>query len=133
MPWRDPSIWKDLRTLILAFTTAISGGAGGALVASVYTLHRRIDTLALALAHTFVGVSVGFSVFAAAPWIPGIVVVDMRQAMMIGLLAGVAGSVGLAGSHVVVRVVLKRLGIDMELQIRTRDHRGWRDHRRADE
>lgn len=124
MPWRNPQIWADLRILFLAFATAISGGAGGALVASIYVLHRRIDTVALALAHAFVGFCVGFVVFVSAPWLPGLDIESLRHAMLVGVLSGISGAVGLAGSHVVVRVALKRLGVDLELRIHTRDQRG---------
>ena len=131
MPWRDPQIWYDLKILFLAFTSAISGGAGGALVASAHVLHRRIDTLALAAAHTFVGVCIGFAVFAAQQWIPAVTITEVSDSLLIGFIAGVAGSIGLAGSHVVVRIALKRLGISMELHVRS-GNRQWKDRRDFD-
>ena len=132
MPWRDPQIWNDLRILFLAFVTAISGGAGGGLIASVYVLHRRIDTVALALAHVFVGFCSGFAMFVAAPWIPGLGVNGIQDALLAGVITGAAASVGLAGSSVVVRIALKRLGINMEIHIKTDRDRNWQDSRSGD-
>lgn len=136
MPWKEATNWVELFQLALAFAGAISGGAGGALVASTYVLRRRLDTLALGLAHVVVGMGIGFGVVSLAPILPGVQIHGVAEALQYGFMFGVLGSVSLAASHVILTFSARKLGIERAtIEIRMHGSDGkqdWKNEREDD-
>ena len=134
MPWKDAQAATEFFKLVLAFAAMISGGAGGALVAATYVLRRKVDTLAMASAYVVVGTCMGFGIAVVSPVLPGLAINNISDALLLGFLAGLVGSVSLAASHVILRFSAKRLGIEhASVEIKFRDDGAWRGERAADE
>lgn len=133
MPFRSPETWGDVFRLVLAFASMISGGAGGSIVASTYVLRRRIDSFAMAVAHVFVGLGVGFGVTALSPFIPMVDINTIEEALMFGFVVGLLGSISLASTHIAFRISARRWGVEeASIQIKLRDEHDWESGRRKE-
>ncbi len=99
---------------------AISGAAGGCLVAAHHVLRGRNVTALFVLAYGFVGLIFGLS---------GVVVITtftsaeltVQSGFLIGMIFGAVGSSSLAGANLSARVIMRRLGIEVDVEIRRVD------------
>ncbi len=99
---------------------AISGAAGGCLVAAHHVLRGRNVTALFVMAYGFVGLIFGLS---------GVIVITtftsaeltVQSGFLIGLILGAVGSSSLAGANLSARVIMRRLGIEVDVEIRRVD------------
>lgn len=112
MPYRDPQNLHDMIRAVLAFAAMLSGGVGGGLVGGRHFIRKPGRSLAIVVAYICVGAGVGFGVLVAAPLIPGLAVTTLEDALMVGFIAGISGSIALAASNLVFKFSAKKLGID---------------------
>ncbi len=116
---------KQISNLLafLYILAAISGAAGGCLVAAHHVLRGRSITALFVAAYGFVGLIFGLS---------GVMVItaftsselSIQSTFLIGLILGVVGSTSLAGANLSARIIMKRLGIEVDVEIRRVDKGG---------
>lgn len=116
MPDKIVDFWTALAYAIVA----ISGASGGCLVAAHRAVRGRNVTAMLILAYAFIG-----GVFAVAGMAAVILLgwfnLNLERLLLVGLVFGIAGSVALAGANLSVRFILRRLGIEVDVQIKKLD------------
>jgi len=112
MFYRDPQNLHDMIRAVLAFSALLSGGVGGGVVGGRHFIKRPGRSLAVLLAYMTVGGGVAFGVFVASPFIPGLHVTTLEDALLVGFFSGISGSIALAASNIVFKFSAKKLGID---------------------
>lgn len=120
----------EFLALLMYALAAVSGGLGGAAIASHHLLRGRSMSISYALAYGMVGMVFGIlalaygSVFGVQP---GSVDSIIGQS----IIAGAAGSLVLASTNISARWVLKRLGIEVLVTVRRaqEDRRASKDDR----
>lgn len=113
MPDKLMDFWSALAYAIVA----VSGASGGCLVAAHRVIRGRSITAMLLLAYAFIGGAFAVAGVAAlllfAPF-----QVTFERLLLIGVVLGVSGSVALAGANLSVRFLLRRLGIEIDIEVR---------------
>jgi len=113
MPEKIVDFWSALAYAIVA----ISGASGGCLVAAHRAMRGRSITFILVLAYAFIG-----SAFAVAGMAALLLFTDFNvsfeRLLLIGMIFGATGSVALAGANLSIRFILRRLGIEVDVQIK---------------
>lgn len=112
MPDKIIDFWTALAYAIVA----VSGASGGCLVAAHRAMHGRAVTVMLLSAYAFIG-----GVFAVA----GVATVllfggfdfTFEKLVLVGGVFGLAGSVALASANLSIRFILRRLGIEVNVNI----------------
>lgn len=116
MPDKILDFWTALAYAIVA----VSGASGGCLVAAHHAIRGRSVTAMLLLAYAFIG-----GVFAVAGVAALLLFspfqVTLERLLLIGMVLGVSGSVALAGANLSVRFLLRRLGIEIDIEVRRLD------------
>ena len=113
MPDKSTDFWLALAYAIVG----ISGASGGCLVVAQRAVRGKTVTAVLLLAYAFIG-----GVFGVA----GASVLSLfsemgnslERLMLMGLVMGVAGSVALASANLSIRLILRRLGIEVDMTIK---------------
>lgn len=113
MPDKILDFWTALAYAIVA----VSGASGGCLVAAHHVIRGRSVTAMLLLAYAFIGGAFAVAGVAAlllfSPF-----QVTFERLLLIGVVLGVSGSVALAGANLSVRFLLRRLGIEIDIEVR---------------
>lgn len=113
MPDKTTDFWAALAYAIVA----ISGASGGCLVVAHRAVRGRTVTSILLVAYAFIG-----GVFAvagmAALALFGEISQSIERLLLIGLIMGVTGSVALASANLSIRLILRRLGIEVDVSIK---------------
>lgn len=121
-----PLEWLALLAYALA---AISGGLGGCAIAGHHLLRGQSIRLSYVLAYGIVGMAFGILVLAYGS-VFGVAPNSIDSLIGQSLLAGAAGSLTLASTNLSARWVLKRLGIEVFVNVRRTGKR--RDGERSD-
>jgi hypothetical protein len=112
---------KQISTFLAFIYTvaAISGAAGGCLVAAHHVLRGRNITTMFVAAYSFVGLIFG----AAGVIMTAAVGVELsfERVILLGLVFGMAGSSALAGANISARIIMSRLGIVIDVDVRRID------------
>lgn len=112
----------DFWTALAYAIVAVSGASGGCLVAAHHAIRGRSVTAMLLLAYAFIG-----GVFAVAGVAAMLLFspfqITLERLLLIGMILGVAGSVALAGANLSVRFILRRLGIEIDVEVRRIERR----------
>lgn len=108
----------DSALAVLYVVAAISGGAGGCLVAAHHVLRGRSVSGVLLLAYGFAGFVFGAAgvmglAILSPGWAP-----TLERVVLAGLLFGLVGAGSLAGMNFSARFLLRRLGIEVDVQVR---------------
>ncbi len=107
----------DGATAILYAIAAISGGLGGCMVAAHKVLRGRSVTAVLVVAYLFAGAIfglagvIGLRIFAF--WVP-----TVETTILAGLMFGVIGAGALMGMNLSARFIMRRFGIEVDVQVR---------------
>ncbi len=104
---------------LLAFlyvVAAVSGAAGGCLVAAHHVLRGRNVTRLFIAAYSFVGLVFGL---AGVIVVAGFTSIDLtlERTILLGLIFGSVGSVTLAGANLSARIIMRRLGIEVDVSV----------------
>ena len=110
----------DFLSALAYAIVAISGASGGCLVVAHRAIRGRTVTLVLLTAYAFIG-----GVFAVA----GIAALSLfgdtgqsiERLLLTGLIMGVSGSVALASANLSIRLILRRLGVEVDVSIKKID------------
>jgi hypothetical protein len=101
---------------IIYVVASISGAAGGCLVVAHHVLRGRNVTHLFVAAYSFVGFVFG---------IAGVIVLSamdvnltFERAVLFGLIFGASGSVALASANLSARIILRRLGVEVDIEVR---------------
>ena len=105
----------------LYILAAISGAAGGCLVAAHHVLRGRNVTALFVAAYGFVGLVFGLT---------GVIVItaftsadmSIQSGFLIGLILGAVGSSSLAGANLSARIIMRKLGIEVDVEVRRIDN-----------
>ncbi len=104
---------------LLAFlyvVAAVSGAAGGCMVAAHHVLRGRNVTRLFIAAYGFVGLVFGLTgVMVVAAFTS--IELTLERAFLIGLIFGVVGSTTLAGANLSARIIMRRLGIEVDVSV----------------
>ncbi len=120
MPEKTPFIIEQTLLAIYAIS-AICGGLGGCAVgAHHYATSDGRRTIAMWLAYTTLGVVFGvvsvavMSAYHYEPW-------DLHKLILWSMAGGAAGAIALASANAVVKIMFKRLGIEVQITMRKPD------------
>lgn len=112
-----PPRLSDYGLTFLYALAAISGLAGGCMVAAHRVLNGRKMTLPFLAAYGFAGLVFGLTgtivLVLVTGWTP-----DAERSILIGLVFGAAGAISLAGMHLSARFILRRFGIEVDVEIK---------------
>ncbi len=109
---------KQISNLLvfLYVIAAISGAAGGCLVAAHHVLRGRNVTALFVAAYGFVGLVFGLSgVIVVVLFTP--IELTIERTILLGLIFGAVGSTTLAGANLSARIIMRRLGIEVDVSI----------------
>ncbi len=113
MPEKFVDFWIALGYIIVA----IAGASGGCLVAAHHVMRGRTITAMLMLAYAFIG-----GVFAVAGMAAVVLLgwfdLSLERLLLVGMVFGAAGSMALAGANLSIRFILRRIGIEVDVQIK---------------
>lgn len=117
-----PEKCLDHITIIALAVAAISGALGGCAVAGHHMLRGRRITAAYFFAYIIIGVVFGVlaliygSVF-------GLSATSMEQLVGNSMIAGAAGTIALASTNLTARLILQRLGVEVQLTVKERSEK----------
>ena len=114
---------NDFWTALAYTVVAVSGASGGCLVVAHHVLRGRSVTGMHVLAYSFIGAVMSLAGLAAMILVGLIAGINMpfEKLLIIGLVLGVAGCLALASANLSLRFVLRRLGIEVDVQIKKID------------
>lgn len=104
---------------LLAFlyvVAAVSGAAGGCLVAAHHVLRGRNVTRLFIGAYSFVGLVFGLTGVMVVAGFTNIEL-TLERTFLTGLIFGVVGSTTLAGANLSARIIMRRLGIEVDVSV----------------
>ncbi len=116
MPDKSTEFWTALAYAIVA----ISGASGGCLVVAHRAVIGQSVTGIHLLAYAFIGGVMSVAGMAALVLL-GVVVdigIPFEQLLLAGLLLGVTGCLALASANLSIRFILRRLGIEVDVNIK---------------
>lgn len=99
---------------------AISGAAGGCVVAAHHVLRGRSVTALFVASYCFVGMIMGLTSVIAISLFTN-VALTLESGFIVGLVIGVVGSSSLAGANISARFTMRRLGMQADVSIRSID------------
>ena len=120
MPEKIVEHVTQITEIFMYALAAVAGGLGGCMAASNQLFQGRALRWSILMAYIICGMAMGLLIIAYTSVFFGeIGAVDK----IIGhsILAGLAGSTLLAGGHISVRWVLKKLGVEITLTARRKD------------
>ena len=109
---------KEISTFLafLYVIAAISGAAGGCLVAAHHVLRGRNVTALFVGAYGFVGLVFGLAgVIVVASF--AAIAMSLERTILLGLVFGIVGTTTLAGANLSARIIMRRLGIEVDVSI----------------
>ena len=105
-----------IETSLLYIIAMISGAMGGGLVAAHHALRGRNVTAIYICAYIFTGLVFGLTgIIVTVVFTP--VDLDVERAFLVSLIFGIVGAVTLAGMNLSARILLRRFGIEVEMNI----------------
>lgn len=111
----------DTTVLLLYVIAAVAGGLGGCAAAAYYATHARAPRVMFLVAYMLLGVVFGvISLATIATWgliDPG----DVHLIILISLLSGSAGALALVSANLTIMLILRRLGIEIQITMRKPD------------
>ena len=102
---------------ILYAVAAISGAAGGCMVAAHRVLRGRSVTGVFGAAYAFVGCVFALTGTIALVVFAGLTL-SLERAILVGVVFGLVGAVSLASMHLSARFVFRRLGMEVDVTVR---------------
>lgn len=108
----------DSATMLLYVIAAIAGGLGGCAAAAYYTTHTSAPRLHFTIAYVLLGAVFGIVALSALAVWPVMELDSLHHVILYALLSGSAGSLALISANVTIMVILKRLGIELQITMR---------------
>jgi hypothetical protein len=97
---------------------AVSGGIGGCAVSCYYLTHDKHPRLAFASAYTVIGIVFGILTFAGVSLLGYEIDGSVHKLILYAAAGGFVSAITLASVNMSVRIMLKRLGMEVELTVR---------------
>jgi hypothetical protein len=119
----NPDTWTRLNEIVPFAIALVLGALGGCGVAMHHAVkYKRGEWLfSVVLAYAIVGacgsvLGVALLFISAPAWID-----TLSELVLVGLICGVCSAGGLLSANLIMRVVLKQLGIDVQITVRRDD------------
>lgn len=114
MPTKGP----DFLVLLWYSIAAISGGLGGCSAAATLTLtNRKQAVLSFFIAYALIGATVGMLTYGFGHMV-GIDIKDTESLVLWSLLCGTAVPLAVLSQNLVAKVVLEKLGVEVQVTLR---------------
>ena len=119
MPDRFLALLSDTSLLLLYIIAAIAGGLGGCGAAAFYATHNASVRMIFVVAYIMLGMVFGIIALAvAATWEFTPNVSTLHELILYAVLSGAAGSLALVSANATIMILLRRLGIELQITIR---------------
>lgn len=108
---------KEDALAIVYLVAAVSGASGACLVAAHKVLHGRNISILIFVAYAIVGavLSVAMVSYLFVFMRPQM---DLSEIVLYSIVAGVTGSMALAGTNMTARFIMRRLGIEVDISVK---------------